>query len=148
MPATRKTDAVGAELYLRWTPLGGSEIDLAPFAMDFDPGEDGKYDSNTAASDLLETFQKIRESVAPKGKMAYREGTSGTTMRLNCRQGQQGTLVWGWESGTAGTPKYGILAEIKSFKISTGASKLTEISVEFVNQGTEWAFHPRNGDSF
>lgn len=148
MAATRKTDAADSKIAVFWTPEGGDRIDLSPYLMSFDPGEDGTYETNTAFSDKLGTSQKIREMVAPKGKMAYREGTGGATVRAQCRQGQQGTLEWGWLGGAAGSDKFGILAEIKMFKPSGSIGKLTEIQIEWVNQGSDWVYHPGLGDFY
>lgn len=148
MPATQITDHVGDELFISWTPDGGSAIDLSNFVSKFDPGFDMSTETNTAAGFALETEQAIREKIAPKMTLAARNSVAGAAARAALEQGTKGVLTWGLQGNGTGMPKYAAMLQVKKANTATEVGKIQRIEIDLVNIGSELVFDARLGDTF
>ncbi|MBK9122808.1 MAG: hypothetical protein IPM16_06760 [Chloroflexi bacterium] len=148
MPATEIQDVVSDRSYYLWTPTGESGLTLAEYVQDFDWGSDSNTEMNTSAAFLLETEQYIRGKIAPKMTLAYRDSVGGAAVREALLEKTKGILIEGPEGNAAGKPKYGAMLQVKKANAPRKLGKLLVITIEFVNIGSDWVYHPSYGDTF
>ena len=146
--ATEIQDVVSDAAYYLWTPTGESGVALAGYVQKFDWGEDANVEKNTASNFGLETEQFIRAKTAPKMTIAYRDSVEGAAIREALRQEKKGILIVGLEGNASGKPKQGARLQVKKANSPAEVGKLLLQEIEFTNIGSDWEFHPKEGDTF
>lgn len=141
-------DVVSDVSVYKWTPTGGSELDITAYVKKFDWGSDSNTETNTAFGFGLETEQRIRGKIAPKMTLAWRDSVAGAAVRAALYEGQTGVLTEAPEGTGAGKPKFGARLQVKKANTPSEVGKLRMIEVELTNIGDDWEFHPSNGDTY
>lgn len=116
--------------------------------LEFDPGFAEETGDATTQGDALMVYGPIGlEKCEPKLKLMYRLGTSNQAIRDKLKQGNEGALIWGEQGNGTGAPKWGIDARVSKYNVPSNHKNLVEVTVEFVNRGSDWLFDGRT-DTF
>lgn len=109
---------------------------------EFDPGIDYDTAEGTAGGDEIRRHTRTKLKVEPTGTFVVDDDAYGVAMKAVLKVGQQGNLIWGSLGNSAGSPKAGILAEVKKANLADTYDEEKEWDVEWINVSGSWVFDP------